>query len=96
MHSGHEGCGVLGNVDIHKALKERHAAQVPGCRMLGACSLRWCTRRCRREQDDGGVSVGFVTPQTRVQLTAIAGFAVVALLLGSGCNGCGKALAGRG
>lgn len=79
-----EGFGVLSEIDIQKAMKEKLGEDVPAQRILGACNpplafkalgaekeialLLPCNVTLRQEED-GRISVGFLDPNLMVQLT---------------------------
>ena len=88
-----EGFGVLSDIDIQKAMKEKLGVDMPAYRILGACNPTLAHRALQaepeiglllpcnvtvRDQADGKVSVGFLDPQTMVQMTSNPGVASVA------------------
>lgn len=88
-----EGFGVLSDIDIQKAMKEKLGKDMPAYRILGACNpplayqalqadpeiglLLPCNVTVRQTENER-VSVGFLDPQTMVQLTNDAAVGVVA------------------
>ena len=88
-----EGFGILSDIDIQNAMKEKLGKDMPAYRILGACNpqlahqaleadpgiglLLPCKVTVRQAQDDR-VVVGFLDPQTMVQLTNDAAVGVVA------------------
>lgn len=79
-----EGFGVLSDIDIQKAMKEKLGKEMPAYRILGACNpplahqalkadpeiglLLPCNVTVRQAEGER-VVVGFLDPQTMVQLT---------------------------
>lgn len=43
-----EGFGILSDIDIQKAMKEKLGKDMPGYRILDRAIRRWRTRPCRR------------------------------------------------
>jgi uncharacterized protein (DUF302 family) len=88
-----EGFGILSDIDIQKAMKENLGKDMPAYRILGACNpplahqaleadpeiglLLPCNVTVRQAQGDR-VVVGFLDPQTMVQLTNNAAVGAVA------------------
>lgn len=88
-----EGFGILSDIDIQKAMQEKLGKEMRGYRILGACNpplahqaleadpeiglLLPCNVTVRQAQDDR-VVVGFLDPQTMVQLANNPGVVAVA------------------
>jgi len=88
-----EGFGVLSDIDIQKAMQEKLGKDMPAYRILGACNpplahqalqadpeiglLLPCNVTVRQAEGDR-VVVGFLDPQTMVQLTGDANVRAVA------------------
>lgn len=88
-----EGFGVLSDIDMQKAMKEKLGKDMPAYRILGACNpplahraleadpdiglLLPCNVTVRQAQGDR-VVVGFLDPQTMMQLTNNAAVGSVA------------------
>ncbi|HYD77690.1 DUF302 domain-containing protein [Ramlibacter sp.] len=88
-----EGFGVLSDIDVQKAMKEKLGEDMPAYRILGACNPPLAHQALQaepeiglllpcnvtlRQLDGGRVSVGFLDPQMMVQLTSNPGVRGVA------------------
>ncbi|WP_427914986.1 DUF302 domain-containing protein [Ramlibacter sp. MMS24-I3-19] len=104
-----QGFGVLSDIDIQKAMKDKLGVDMPAYRILGACNPPLAHRALQaepeiglllpcnvtvREQPDGRVVVGFLDPQTMVQLTPNPGVAAVADEAGQRLQRAREALSG--
>lgn len=79
-----EGFGVLTDIDFQKAMREKLGEEMPAYRVLGACNPPLAFQALQGEPEiglllpcnvtvrdlgDGAVRVGFLNPDTMVQLT---------------------------
>ena len=106
-----EGFGVLSDIDIQKAMQEKLGVAMPAYRILGACNPPLAHRALQadpeiglllpcnvtvRELPEGKVGVGFLDPQTMVQLTGNAAVGDVADDAGQRLERVRQALASAG
>lgn len=88
-----EGFGVLSDIDIQKAMKEKLGIDMPAHRILGACNPPLAHQALQadpeiglllpcnvtvREGEHGRILVGFLDPHTMVQLSEDPGIGAVA------------------
>ena len=103
-----EGFGVLSDIDIQKAMKEKLGKDMPPYRILGACNPPLAHQALQAEPEIGlllpcnvtvrqgegnRVVVGFLDPQTMVQLSPNPGIRGVADDAGARLERVRKALA---
>lgn len=88
-----DGIGVLSDIDVQRAMKEKLGADMPPYRILGACNLPLAHQALQARPDigllrpsnaivrgeaPGRVVVGFLDPQTMVGLVGEPGVKTVA------------------